>query len=129
VATPPTREEDEPKAKPKARPKATPQAKPKAKPEAKQTKPEAKPRPKTKVAKNSAKQPSPKLKPAAKQEERAPKQGYEPEDEVELGTTVHPPSGGELIESIADIFGELAGVGANAGGRLLKDALSIFRRP
>lgn len=61
--------------------------------------------------------------------ERAPKQGYEPEEEIELGATVHPPSGGELIESIADIFGELASAGASAGGRLLKDALSVFRRP
>lgn len=48
---------------------------------------------------------------------------------MEIGATVHPPSGGELIESIADIFGELAGAGASAGGRLLKDALSVFRRP
>jgi hypothetical protein len=68
---------------------------------------------------------------SSKARERAPRQGYEPEEEieVELGSTVHPPSGGELIESIADIFGELAGAGAAAGGRLLKDALSIFRRP
>jgi hypothetical protein len=62
-------------------------------------------------------------------QERAPKQGYEPEEKVELGQTVHPPTGVELVESIADIFGELANAGASAGGRLLKDALSIFRRP
>lgn len=62
-------------------------------------------------------------------EQMAPKQGYEPEEEIELGNTVHPPSGGELIESLADIFGELASAGAGAGGRLLRDALSIFRRP
>lgn len=60
---------------------------------------------------------------------RAPRQGYEPEEEVELGRTVHPPSGGELIESLADIFSELVSAGAGAGGRLLKDALSVFRRP
>jgi hypothetical protein len=65
---------------------------------------------------------------AAQAEPRAPSQGYEPEEEVELGNTVHPPSGGELIESIAVIFGELAGASAGAGGRLLKDVLSIFRR-
>ncbi len=59
----------------------------------------------------------------------APKQGYEPEEEVELGATVHPPSGVELVESVADILGELAGTGLTAGGRLLKDAFSIFRRP
>jgi hypothetical protein len=62
-------------------------------------------------------------------QERAPKQGYEPEEEIEIGATVHPPSGGELIESIVDIFGELASAGTSAGGRLLKDALSVFRRP
>jgi hypothetical protein len=59
----------------------------------------------------------------------APKQGYEPEEEVELGATVHPPSGAELIESVADIVGELAGSSFAAGGRLLKDAFSLLRRP
>jgi|HubBroStandDraft_3_1064219.scaffolds.fasta_scaffold06451_4 hypothetical protein len=59
----------------------------------------------------------------------APKQGYEPEEEVELGATVHPPSGLELAESVADIFSELAGTGLAAGGRLLKDAFSLLRRP
>ena len=58
-----------------------------------------------------------------------PKQGYEPEDEVELGATVNPPSGTELVESVADIFAELAGAGFTAGGRLLKDALSLLGRP
>jgi hypothetical protein len=58
-----------------------------------------------------------------------PKQGYEPEDEVELGATVNPPSRGELVESVADIFTELAGAGLAAGGRLLKDALSLLGRP
>ncbi len=69
--------------------------------------------------------PSPKV----KREARVPKQGYEPEEEVELGKTVDPPSGVELIESLADIVGELVSAGAGAGGRLLKDALSIFHRP
>jgi outer membrane biosynthesis protein TonB len=59
----------------------------------------------------------------------APKQGYEPEEEVELGATVHPPSGAELVESVADIVGELAGSSFAAGGRLLKDAFSLLRRP
>jgi hypothetical protein len=112
----------EQKAKPKERASTKPKPTPKAKPAAK---------PRTTTAKKTAKRPSTKVKRpvTVKQEERAPKQGYEPEEEIELGNTVHPPSGGELIESIADIFGELAGLGANAGGRLLKDALSIFRRP
>jgi hypothetical protein len=66
---------------------------------------------------------------AKKPEPPTPRQGYEPEDEIELGKTVDPPSGGELIESLADIFGELASAGATAGARVLKDALSIFRRP
>jgi hypothetical protein len=59
----------------------------------------------------------------------APRQGYEPEDEIELGSTVNPPSGAELVESVADIFGELAHAGLTAGGRLLKDAFSLLRRP
>jgi hypothetical protein len=69
-------------------------------------------------------------KPIAKPiEPPAPKQGYEPEEEVELGATVHPPSGAELVESVADIVGELAGSSLAAGGRLLKDAFSLLRRP
>ena len=59
----------------------------------------------------------------------APKQGYEPEEEVELGKTVDPPSGVELVESVADIFGELANSSLAAGGRILKDAFSLLRRP
>ncbi len=66
--------------------------------------------------------------PPAPTEPRAPKQGYEPEEELELGHTVNPPSGAELVESLADIVGELAGTGLTAGGRLLKDAFSILRR-
>jgi hypothetical protein len=58
-----------------------------------------------------------------------PKQGYEPEEEVELGATVHPPSGAELVESVADIVGEMAGSSLAAGGRLLKDVFSLLRRP
>ncbi len=59
----------------------------------------------------------------------APKQGYEPEEELELGKSVSPPSGAELVESVADIIGELANSGLTAGGRLLKDAFSLLRRP
>jgi hypothetical protein len=69
-------------------------------------------------------------KPIAKPAETpAPKQGYEPEEELELGKTVNPPSGAELAESVADIIGELANSGLTAGGRLLKDAFSLLRRP
>ena len=69
-------------------------------------------------------------KPIAKPAEPpAPKQGYEPEEELELGKSVNPPSGAELVESVADIIGELANSGLTAGGRLLKDAFSLLRRP
>ncbi len=69
-------------------------------------------------------------KPVAKPAEPpAPKQGYEPEEELELGKSVNPPSGAELVESVADILGELANSGLTAGGRLLKDAFSLLRRP
>jgi hypothetical protein len=50
-------------------------------------------------------------------------------EEPKAGTTVHPPSGVELVESVATIFAELASVGLKAGGRVLKDALSPLRRP
>jgi hypothetical protein len=59
----------------------------------------------------------------------APRQGYEPEEELELGNTVNPPSGVELLESLTDIVSELAGSSLTAGGRVLKDAFSILRRP
>jgi len=68
-------------------------------------------------------------KPAAPPGGRAPIQGYEPEEEIELGKTVNPPSGVELVESVADIFGELANSSLAAGGRILKDAFSLLRRP
>lgn len=58
-----------------------------------------------------------------------PRQGYEPEEELELGNTVNPPSGVELLESLTDIVSELAGSSLTAGGRILKDAFSILRRP
>lgn len=82
----------------------------------------AKAAPKAKVTSTS----KGKSKPA---EAPVPKQGYEPEEEVELGKTVNPPSGVELVESVADIFGELANSSLAAGGRILKDAFSLLRRP
>jgi hypothetical protein len=73
--------------------------------------------------------PPPQPQPTPPIEPRAPRQGYEPEDELELGSTVNPPSGVELLESLTDVVSELAGSSLTAGGRLLKDALSILRRP
>jgi hypothetical protein len=83
----------------------------------------------TKKAKASSVKP--KTKPASTKpaEPPAPKQGYEPEEEFELGNTVDPPSGVEVVESVADIVGELANSGLAAGGRILKDAFALFRRP
>ena len=79
-----------------------------------------------KVASTKKRSTKPIAKPA---EPPAPKQGYEPEEELELGKSVNPPSGAELVESVADIIGELANSGLTAGGRLLKDAFSLLRRP
>lgn len=72
--------------------------------------------------------PKAKLPPTKPPEPPAPKQGYEPEEEVELGTTVNPPSGAELVESVGEIVGEIANSGLAAGGRFLKDAFSLLRR-
>jgi hypothetical protein len=109
--------------KPRAKATAKPESKNTAKPQANATaKPKAKATGRSRV--KVAAKPPVKLADAP-----APKQGYEPEEEVELGTTVHPPSGVELVESVADIVGELAGTGLTATGRLLKDAFSILRRP
>jgi hypothetical protein len=58
----------------------------------------------------------------------APKQGYEPEEELELGRSVRPPGAAELVESVADIFLELASASLKSGGRALKEALSPLRR-
>jgi len=101
-------------------------------------KPAVKPaaRPVAKPAAKSAAKPAQAGKPARKRanapkqvpEPPAPKQGYEPEEEFELGSTVNPPSGVELAGSVADIVGELANSGLAAGGRLLKDAFSLLRR-
>lgn len=53
-----------------------------------------------------------------------PRQGFEAEEEIELGRSVQPPSGTELAVSVAELFGELAQVGLSTGERLLKDALT-----
>lgn len=81
---------------------------------------------KAKASSVKAKAKSASAKPA---EPPAPKQGYEPEEEFELGNTVDPPSGVEVVESVADIVGELANSGLAAGGRILKDAFALLRRP
>jgi hypothetical protein len=84
------------------------------------------PRPSTRGApgRNAAKR----SRPAKPTEPPAPRQGYEPEDDLELGNTVNPPNGVELLESLTDIVSELAGSSLTAGGRLLKDAFSVLRR-
>jgi hypothetical protein len=59
--------------------------------------------------------------------DRAPRQGFEVESEIETGKTVAPPSGVELATSVVELLGELAQSGLRSGERLLRDALS--RRP
>ncbi|MGN6372124.1 MAG: hypothetical protein ACTHM1_03920 [Solirubrobacteraceae bacterium] len=89
---------------------------------------------KTAAAKTSSRKPAaakraaPKTPPPRRREPPAPKQGYEPMEEPKAGATVHPPSGVELVESVATIVAELASVGVKAGGRVLKDALSPLRK-
>jgi hypothetical protein len=113
----------EPEKTVKAEPEKTSKAEPEKTVKAKTVKAKpasAKAAPKAKTASRSRSKPA---------EAPAPKQGYEPEEEVELGKTVNPPSGVELVESVADIFGELANSSLAAGGRILKDAFSLLRRP
>lgn len=55
------------------------------------------------------------------QQPRIPRQGFETEDEIAPGSTVHPPSRPELAAAVADLLGELAQGGLTAGGRLIKD--------
>jgi hypothetical protein len=52
-----------------------------------------------------------------------PRQGYEADHDL-TGTSVSPPSGAEVLGSLAELAGELAHNGITAGGRLLKGALS-----
>lgn len=60
---------------------------------------------------------------APPQGERAPRQGYETEEQIS-GTPVTPPSGVEMIGSLAELAADLAQSGVAAGGRLLKGAIS-----
>jgi hypothetical protein len=61
-----------------------------------------------------------------------PAQGFEAE-EVRMGVAVDPPSrvqmAASLIEAAAEGFGELAKAGAEAGGDVLKRALSLLPKP
>lgn len=57
-----------------------------------------------------------------------PRQGYEADDDL-TGTSVSPPSGAEVLGSLAELAGELAQNGITAGGRLLKGALSRLSGP
>ena len=52
-----------------------------------------------------------------------PPQGFEAEETIEPGRPVQPPSGPELVASVAELLGELAQTGLATGGRLLSDAL------
>ncbi len=52
-----------------------------------------------------------------------PQQGFETEEPIEPGRPVQPPSGPELVASVADLFGELAQAGLSTGERLVRDAL------
>jgi hypothetical protein len=88
-----------------------------------------KPKPAAKAARADPKRTTRKAAPQRRREPPAPKQGYEPLEEPRHGSTVHPPSGAEVVESIARIFGELASAGLKAGGQALKDALGPLRRP
>jgi len=58
---------------------------------------------------------------------RAPRQGFEAESEIEIGSPVAPPNGVELAASVVELLGELAQSGLRSGERLLRDAL--LRRP
>lgn len=60
--------------------------------------------------------------------EPTPRQGYEADSEA-VGTPVSPPSGAELVGSLAELAGELAQTGISAGGRLLRRAVSRISRP
>ena len=52
-----------------------------------------------------------------------PPQGFEAEEQIELGRSVQPPNGSELAVSLAELVGELAQTSLATGGRLLSDAL------
>jgi hypothetical protein len=56
--------------------------------------------------------------------EPVPRQGFECEDRA--SGAVHPPGGGELIASAAELVGELAKAGLATGERVLKDVFSLL---
>jgi hypothetical protein len=56
-----------------------------------------------------------------------PRQGFECEDRA--SGAVHPPGGGELIASAAELVGELAKAGLSTGERVLKDVFSLLPLP
>jgi hypothetical protein len=72
--------------------------------------------------------PKPATRKAKAEPPRAPRQGFEAEDDVETGKPVQPPGGIELAASVVELAGELAQSGLSSGGRLLKDALSRLSR-
>jgi hypothetical protein len=59
--------------------------------------------------------------------ELVPRQGFECEDRA--SGAVHPPGGGELIASAAELVGELAKAGLSTGERVLKDVFSLLPLP
>ena len=59
---------------------------------------------------------------AARSRDEVPRQGFESETDGTSGP-VQPPSGVELIASAAELAGDLARNGLQAGTRLLKDLL------
>ncbi len=85
-------------------------------------------KPARKAPKKPAQRRPTKRKPAKVEPERAPRQGFEAESELELGKPVQPPGSSELAASVAELLGELAQSGLTSGGRLLKDALSRLSR-
>jgi hypothetical protein len=60
---------------------------------------------------------------ANRDEEAAPRQGFESYSES-AGGSVAPPGGAEFVATAAEIVGELAKAGLSTGERLLKDVLS-----
>jgi hypothetical protein len=63
-----------------------------------------------------------------KAQKPAPKQGFEI-DEAQLGTSIEPPDGTEMILSALKLGGSLAQSGLSRGGTLLKGALGRLPRP
>lgn len=53
----------------------------------------------------------------------APRQGYEPDTELTAGSSISPPSGGEMAGAIVELAGEMAQNGLSAGARFLKGLL------